>query len=55
MTRDQLRQLEADLRIAADNLRANSDHSRYDHLLHVPEEKDIVKALKDVEEYKPFD
>ncbi|HZQ20475.1 MAG TPA: class I SAM-dependent DNA methyltransferase [Terriglobales bacterium] len=117
MTRDQLKQLEADLWSAADNLRANSDlksfeystpvlgliflkfadnnyrrheaeilaeyqklkgtrrekkisaiaiekcgfylpdHARYDHLLNLPEEKDIAKALKEamkaIEEYKP--
>lgn len=117
MTRDQLKQLEADLWSAADNLRANSDlksseystpvlgliflrfadnnyrrheasiiaeyqklkgtrreksisdiaiekcgfylpdHARYDHLLNLPEEKDIAKALKAamkaIEEYKP--
>lgn len=33
------------------------DHARYDHLLHLPEEKDIAKALKEamkaIEEYKP--
>src|SRR5436309_6171700 len=117
MTRDQLKQLEANLWSAADNLRANSDlksseystpvlgliflkfadnnyrrhevgiiaeyrslkgtrrekkmsdiaiekcgfylpdHARYDHLLKLPEEKDIAKALKEamkaIEEYKP--
>jgi type I restriction enzyme M protein len=117
MTRDQLKQLEADLWSAADNLRANSDlksseystpvlgliflkfadnnyrrheagilaeyqklrgtrrekkiseiaiekcgfylpdHARYDHLLNLPEEKNIAKALKEamkaIEEYKP--
>jgi type I restriction enzyme M protein len=117
MTKDQLKQLEADLWSAADNLRANSDlksseystpvlgliflkfadnnyrrheadiiaefqklkgtrrekpisdiaiekcgfylpdHARYDHLLDLPEEKDIAKALKEamkaIEEYKP--
>lgn len=117
MTRDQLKQLEADLWSAADNLRANSDlksseysipvlgliflkfadnnyrrheahiiaeyqkhkgkrteksisdiaiekcgfyipdHARYDHLLNLPESKDIAKALKEamkaIEEYKP--
>ena len=117
MTRDELKQLEADLWSAADNLRANSDlksgeystpvlgliflkfadnnyrrheaeiiaeyqkrkgtrrerklseiaiekcgfylpdHARYHYLLHLPEEKDIAKALKEamkaVEEYKP--
>jgi type I restriction enzyme M protein len=117
MTKEQLKQLEADLWSAADNLRANSDlksseystpvlgliflkfadnnyrrheaeiiaeyeklkgtrrekklsdiaiercgfylpdHARYDHLLKLPEEKDIAKALKEamksVEEYKP--
>jgi type I restriction enzyme M protein len=117
MTKDQLKQLEADLWSAADNLRANSDlkaseystpvlgliflkfadnnyrrheaeiiaeyqklkgtrrekklsdiaiekcgfylpdHARYDHLLNLPEEKDIAKALKEamkaIEEYKP--
>jgi type I restriction enzyme M protein len=117
MTRDQLKQLEADLWSAADNLRANSDlksseyaipvlgliflkfadnnyrrheaailaeyqklkgtrrekkiseiaiekcgfylpdHARYEHLLNLPEEKDIAKALKEamkaIEEYKP--
>jgi type I restriction enzyme M protein len=117
MTRDQLKQLEADLWSAADNLRANSDlksseystpvlgliflkfadnnyrrheaeiiaeykklqgtrrekrisqiaiekcgfylpdNARYDHLLKLPEEKDIAKALKEamkaIEEYKP--
>jgi type I restriction enzyme M protein len=33
------------------------DHARYDHLLNLPEEKDIAKALKEamraIEEYKP--
>src|SRR5688572_13498754 len=33
------------------------DHARYDHLLHLSDEKDIAKALKDamkaIEEYKP--
>jgi type I restriction enzyme M protein len=33
------------------------DHARYDHLLHLPESKDIAKALKEafkaIEEYKP--
>lgn len=33
------------------------DHARYEHLLHLPEEKDIAKALKEamkaIEEYKP--
>jgi type I restriction enzyme M protein len=33
------------------------DHARYDHLLRLPEEKDIAKALKEamkaIEEYKP--
>jgi type I restriction enzyme M protein len=117
MTRDQLKQLEADLWSAADNLRANSDlksseystpvlgliflkfadnnyrrheaeilaeyqklkgsrrekkiseiaiekcgfylpdHARYEHLLNLPEEKDIAKALKEamkaIEQYKP--
>ncbi|MGE0679884.1 MAG: N-6 DNA methylase [Candidatus Binatia bacterium] len=117
MTKDQLKQLEADLWSAADNLRANSDlksseystpvlgliflkfadnnyrryeaeilteyqqlkgtrrekpisaiaiekcgfylpdHARYHHLLTLPEEKDIAKALKEamkaIEEYKP--
>jgi type I restriction enzyme M protein len=117
MTREQLKQLEAELWSAADNLRANSDlksseyatpvlgliflrfadnnyrrheadiiaeyqklkgtrrekqlsdiaiekcgfylpdHSRYEHLLNLPEEKDIAKALKaamkSIEEYKP--
>jgi type I restriction enzyme M protein len=117
MTREQLKQLEAELWSAADNLRANSDlksseyatpvlgliflrfadnnyrrheadiiaeyqklkgtrrekklsdiaiekcgfylpdHSRYEHLLSLPEEKDIAKALKaamkSIEEYKP--
>jgi len=117
MTREQLKQLEADLWAAADNLRANSDlksfeystpvlgliflkfadnnyrryeveilaeyqklrgtrrekkiseiaiekcgfylpdHARYDHLLKLPEEKDIAKALKEamkaIEEYRP--
>ena len=117
MTKDQLKQLEADLWSAADNLRANSDlksseyatpvlgliflkfadnnyrrheaeiiseyqklkgkrnerklsdiaiekcgfylpdHARYEHLLNLPEEKDIAKALKEamkaIEEYKP--
>lgn len=117
MTREQLKQLEADLWSAADNLRANSDlksseystpvlgliflkfadnnyrrheagilaeyqklkgtrrekkiseiaiekcgfylpdHARYDHLLNLPEEKNIAKALKEamkaIEEYKP--
>lgn len=117
MNRDQLKQLEADLWSAADNLRANSDlksseyatpvlgliflkfadnnyrkyeaeilaeyqklkgtrrekklsdiaiercgfylpdHARYEHLLNLPEEKDIAKALKEamkaIEEYKP--
>src|SRR3989441_8966100 len=117
MTKDQLKQLEADLWSAADNLRANSDlksseystpvlgliflkfadnnyrrheaqilaeyqklkgtrrekkiseialekcgfylpdHARYDHLLKLPDEKDIAKALKEamkaIEEYKP--
>ena len=117
MTKVQLKQLEADLWGAADNLRANSDlksseyaipvlgliflkfadnnyrrheaeiiaeyqrhkgkrteksisdiaiekcgfylpdHARYDHLLTLPEEKDIAKALKEamkaIEEYKP--
>jgi type I restriction enzyme M protein len=117
MTREQLKQLEADLWSAADKLRANSDlkpseysipvlgliflkfadnnyrrheasiiaeyqklkgtrrekklsdlaiekcgfylpdHARYEHLLNLPEEKDIAKALKEamkaIEEYKP--
>src|SRR5258705_4691164 len=117
MTREQLRQLEADLWSAADNLRANSDlkaseystpvlgliflkfadnnyrrheaeikaeyqklkgtrrektlseiaiekcgfylpdHARYEHLLNLPEEKNIAKelkeAMKSIEEYKP--
>src|SRR2546425_2421000 len=117
MTKEQLKQLEADLWSAADNLRANSDlksseystpvlgliflkfadnnyrrheadiiseyqklkgtrrerklsdiaiekcgfylpdHARYGHLLDLPEEKDIAKALKEamkaIEEYKP--
>jgi type I restriction enzyme M protein len=117
MTKEQLKQLEADLWSAADNLRANSDlksseyatpvlgliflkfadnnyrrheadinaeyqklkgtrrerklsdiaiekcgfylpdHARYEHLLNLPEEKDIAKALKvamkAIEEYKP--
>jgi type I restriction enzyme M protein len=117
MTKEQLKQLEADLWAAADNLRANSDlksseyatpvlgliflkfadnnyrrhekdiideyqklkgtrrekklsdiaiekcsfylpdHARYEHLLNLPEEKDIAKALKEamkaVEAYKP--
>jgi type I restriction enzyme M protein len=117
VTKEQLKQLEADLWAAADNLRANSDlksseyatpvlgliflkfadnnyrrheaeilaeyqklkgtrrekkicdiaiekcgfylpdHARYDHLLKLPEEKDIAKALKEamkaIEEYKP--
>src|SRR6476620_8366763 len=117
MTKEQLKQLEADLWSAANNLRANSDlksseyatpvlgliflrfadnnyrryeaailaeyqklkgtrrerkvsdiaiekcgfylpdHARYDHLLTLPEEKDIAKALKEamkaIEEYKP--
>ena len=117
MTREQLKQLEADLWSAADNLRANSDlksseyatpvlgliflkfadnnyrrheaaivaefqqlkgtrrekklsdiaiakcgfylpdHARYDHLLQLPEERDIAKALKEamkaIEEYRP--
>ena len=117
MTKEQLKQLEADLWSAADNLRANSDlksseyatpvlgliflkfaennyrrheadiiaeyqklkgtrrdrelsdiaiekcgfylpdHARYEHLLNLPEEKDIAKAFKDamkaIEEYKP--
>jgi type I restriction enzyme M protein len=117
MTKEQLKQLEADLWSAADNLRANSDlksseyatpvlgliflkfadnnyrrheseiiaeyqklkgtrrekslsdiaiekcgfylpdHARYEHLLNLPEEKDIAKALKTamkaIEEYKP--
>jgi type I restriction enzyme M protein len=117
MTKDQLKQLEAELWSAADNLRANSDlksseysipvlgiiflrfadnnyrrheaailaeyqklkgtrrekliseiaiekcgfylpdHARYDHLLNLPEEKNIAKALKEamkaIEEYKP--
>ncbi len=117
MTKDQLKQLEADLWSAADNLRANSDlksseystpvlgliflkfadnnyrrheaeiiaeyqnlkgtrrekklsdiaiekcgfylpdHARYDHLLNLPEEKDIARDLKEamkaIEEYKP--
>jgi type I restriction enzyme M protein len=117
MTREQLKQLEADLWSAADKLRANSDlksseystpvlgliflkfadnnyrrheaeivaefqklkgtrrekpiseiaiekcgfylpdHARYDHLLNLPGEKDIAKALKEamkaIEEYKP--
>ncbi|HKR61334.1 MAG TPA: N-6 DNA methylase [Pyrinomonadaceae bacterium] len=117
MNREQLKQLEAELWSAADNLRANSDlksseyatpvlgliflkfadnnyrrheadiiaeyqklkgtrrekklsdiaiercgfylpdHSRYEHLLNLPEEKDIAKALKEamksIEEYKP--
>ena len=117
MNIEQLKQLEADLWSAADNLRANSDlksseyatpvlgliflkfadnnyrrheadiiaeyqklkgtrrekklsdiaiekcgfylpdHARYEHLLKLPEEKDIAKALKEamkaVEEYKP--
>jgi type I restriction enzyme M protein len=117
MTREQLKQLEAELWSAADNLRANSDlksseyatpvlgliflrfadnnyrrheadiiaeyqklkgtrrekklsdiaiekcgfylpdHSRYEHLLNLQEEKDIAKALKaamkSIEEYKP--
>lgn len=117
MTREQLKQLEADLWSAADNLRANSDlksseystpvlgliflkfadnnyrrheaeiiaefqklkgtrrekkiseiaiekcgfylpdHARYDHLLKLPEEEDIAKALKeamkDIEKYRP--
>src|SRR2546425_9400774 len=117
MTKDQLKQLEADLWSAADNLRANSDlksseystpvlgliflkfaannyrrheaeilaeyqklkgtrrekkiseialekcgfylpdHARYEHLLKLPEERDIAKALKEamkaIEEYKP--
>lgn len=117
MTKEQLKQLEADLWSAADNLRANSDlksseyatpvlgliflkfadnnyrrheaailaeyqklkgtrrerklseiaiekcgfylpdHARYEHLLNLPEEKDIAKALKEamkaIEEYKP--
>jgi len=116
-TREQLKQLEADLWSAADNLRANSDlksseyatpvlgliflkfaddnyrrheadiiaeyqklkgtrrerklsdiaiekcgfylpdHARYEHLLKLPEQKDIAKALKEamkaIEEYKP--
>ena len=116
-TKQQLKQLEADLWSAADNLRANSDlksseyatpvlgliflkfadnnywrheadiiaeyqklkgtrrdrklsdiaiercgfylpdHARYEHLLNLPEEKDIAKALKEamkaIEEYKP--
>jgi len=116
-TKEQLKQLEADLWSAADNLRANSDlksseyatpvlgliflkfaddnyrrhevsiiaeyqklkgtrrerkpsdiaiekcgfylpdHARYEHLLNLPEEKDIAKALKEamkaIEEYKP--
>lgn len=116
-TKEQLKQLEADLWSAADNLRANSDlksseyatpvlgliflkfadnnyrrheadiiaeyqrlkgtrrerklsdiaiekcgfylpdHTRYEHLLKLPEEKDIAKALKEamkgIEEYKP--
>jgi len=33
------------------------DHARYEHLLQLPEEKNIAKALKDamkaIEEYKP--
>src|SRR5439155_20216336 len=33
------------------------DHARYEHLLNLPEEKDIAKALKEsmkaIEEYKP--
>jgi len=117
VTKEQLKQLEADLWSAADNLRANSDlksseyatpvlgliflkfadnnyrrheaaiiaeyqklrgtrrerklsdiaiekcgfylpdHARYEHLLKLPEEKDIAKALKEamkaIEEYKP--
>jgi len=117
MTRDQLKQLEADLWSAADKLRANSDlraseystpvlgliflkfadinyrrheaaiaaefkklkgtrmekpvheiavkscgfylpkHARYDHLLHLPEETDIAKAIEQamevIEQYKP--
>jgi type I restriction enzyme M protein len=117
MTKEQLKQLEADLWSAADTLRANSDlksseyatpvlgliflkfadnnyrrheadiiaeyqklkgkrnerklsdiaiekcgfylpdHARYEHLLNLPEEKDIAKALKEamkaIEEYKP--
>ncbi len=117
MTKDQLKQLEADLWSAADKLRANSDlksseyatpvlgliflkfadnnyrrheaeiiaeyqklkgsrrekkisdiaiekcgfylpdHARYEHLLNLPEEKNIAKALKEamkaIEEYKP--
>jgi len=117
MTKEELKQLEADLWHAADNLRANSDlkaseystpvlgliflkfadnnyrrheaqiiaeyqklkgtrrektlseiaiercgfylpdHARYDHLLNLPEEKDIAKELKEamrlIEEYKP--
>jgi type I restriction enzyme M protein len=117
MTKDELKQLEADLWHAADNLRANSDlkaseystpvlgliflkfadnnyrrheaeivaeyqklkgtrrekklseiaiercgfylpdHARYDHLLNLPEEKNIAKELKEamrsIEEYKP--
>src|SRR5215467_14636329 len=117
MTKEQLKELEADLWSAADNLRANSDlksseyatpvlgliflrfadnnyrrheaeivaeyqklkgtrrerqlsdiaiekcgfylpdHARYEHLLNLPEEKDIAKALKeamkDIEIYKP--
>jgi type I restriction enzyme M protein len=117
MTKEQLKQLEADLWSAADNLRANSDlksseyaipvlgliflkfadnnyrrheaeilaeyqklkgtrrekpvseiaiakcgfylpdHARYDHLLKMPENKDIAKAIKEamkaIEEYKP--
>lgn len=117
MTKDELKQLEADLWRAADNLRANSDlkaseystpvlgliflkfadnnyrrheaeiiaeyhklkgtrrekrlseiaiercgfylpdHARYDHLLNLPEEKNIPKELKEamqsIEEYKP--
>src|SRR5258708_33106867 len=117
MTKEQLKQLEADLWSAADNLRANSDlksseystpvlgliflkfadnnyrrheaaiiaeyqklkgtrrernlsdiaiekcgfylpdHARYEHLLKLPEEKDIAKALKEsmkaIEEYNP--
>ncbi|MEQ1883714.1 MAG: class I SAM-dependent DNA methyltransferase [Bryobacteraceae bacterium] len=117
MTKEQLKQLEADLWSAANNLRANSDlksseyatpvlgliflkfaennyrryeaeiiaeyqklkgtrrerklsdiaiekcgfylpdHARYEHLLNLPEEKDIAKALREamkaIEEYKP--
>src|SRR6266853_2275780 len=117
MTKEQLKQLEADLWSAADNLRANSDlksseyaipvlgliflkfadnnyrrheadiiaeykklkgtrrekkisdiaiekcgfylpdHARYDHLLNLPESKDIAKALKEamkaIEQHKP--